>query len=157
MSGRGARSIRAVGCEYLLGAIGPPGRVSGQVGWTGRGYSAPPSTSRRPPKGGYYFTRAVVTFNDHVAGQDRLFVQDAIRGLLISLEERKLDPPLEVGQTMEIGGPLFPRKFGLGITPAAVNVFGWQTLPAPYEFPAVPSSASYQDGRWTEFEALCVR
>lgn len=101
--------------------------------------------------GGYYFTRGVVTFSDRVFGKDRLFVQEAMNGVFISQEERKLLPAPHVGQCVEVGGNFQPRKAGPAMRPAAMNIIGWQSFPNP----VTPSSSSeFRDGQWTELEGV---
>ncbi len=104
--------------------------------------------------GGYFFTRGVVTFNDRVGNVDRLFIQDARNGILVSQEERRLGNQLQVGQVVQIGGPLLPGKFAPGILPASLNIVGWQNLPAPAIPAAENPGASFRDGLWTEFQGV---
>ena len=102
--------------------------------------------------GGYFFTRGVVTFNDRVRDKKCLFIQDARNGMFVSQAERQLPLDLQVGQAVQIGGPLLPGKYAPGILPAGFRIVGWQNLPVP----AIPSEeapeASYRDGQWTEIE-----
>lgn len=108
-------------------------------------------TSDDATLGGYYFTRGVVTFSDRVLGKDCLFVQEAFGGVFISQKERKLHPPLQVGQGVEIGGNFLPRKYAPAISPTAINALGWQGLPTPV---ISSGEASYRDGQWTEIEGV---
>ncbi len=104
--------------------------------------------------GGYFFTRGVVTFNDRVRDQECIFIQDARNGIFVSQAEREILPRLQVGQAVQIGGPLLPGKYAPGIRPATLRIVGWQNLPIP----AIPSpqapAASYRDGQWTEIEGV---
>lgn len=104
--------------------------------------------------GGYFFTRGVVTFNDRVRGKDCIFIQDARNGIFVSQEERQLRTQLQVGQAIQIGGPLLPGKFAPGISPATFNVLGWQNLPIPAIPSAESPAESYRDGQWTEMEGV---
>lgn len=104
--------------------------------------------------GGYFFTRGVVTFNDLVRGRKCLFIQDARNGIFVSQAERQLPPLLQVGQAVQIGGPLLPGRYAPGILPAGFTILGWQNLPVP----AIPAEdapeASCRDGQWTAFDGV---
>jgi signal transduction histidine kinase len=104
--------------------------------------------------GGYFFTRGVVTFNDLVGGKECIFIQDARNGIFVSQEERQIRRLLQVGQVVQMGGPLMPGKFAPGISPASLRIVGWQNLPAPAIPSAEDPAASYRDGQWTEIEGV---
>jgi signal transduction histidine kinase len=104
--------------------------------------------------GGYFFTRGVVTFNDLVRGKKCLFIQDARNGIFVSQAERKLPPILQVGQAIQIGGPLLPGKYAPRILPAGFTILGWQNLPVPVVPSAEAPEASYRDGQWTTIEGV---
>lgn len=101
--------------------------------------------------GGYFFTRGVVTFSDRVLGKDCLFVQEASGGIFISQEDRQFQPPPQVGQWVEVGGNFLPRRYAPAIRPLALNILGWQRLPAPV---ISAGEASLRDGQWTEIEGV---
>ena len=104
--------------------------------------------------GGYFLTRGVVTFNDRVRDKECLFIQDAQNGMFVSQAERELRTQLQVGQAVNIGGPLLPGKYAPGIRPAMVNIIGWQNLPTPVIPSAEAPASSYRDGQWTEIEGV---
>lgn len=114
----------------------------------------PPQDPVAAGPGGYFFTRGVVTFNDRVGDKECIFIQDARNGMFVSQEERQIRQLLQVGQVVQIGGPLMPGKFAPGISPASIRIIGWQNLPAPAIPAAEAPSASYRDGRWTEVEGV---
>jgi signal transduction histidine kinase len=103
---------------------------------------------------GYFLTRGVVTFSDRVRDKECIFIQDEQNSMFVSQSERELRTQLQVGQAVQIGGPLLPGKYAPGISPATVNILGWQNLPTPViPTPEAPAS-SYRDGKWTEIEGV---
>jgi signal transduction histidine kinase len=103
---------------------------------------------------GYFFTRGVVTFNDRVRDKECIFIQDAQNGMFVSLAERELRAQLQVGQAVEIAGPLLPGKYASGIRPTTVKMIGWQNLPPPVIPSAEAPASSYRDSQWTEIEGV---
>jgi signal transduction histidine kinase len=125
------------------------------------GLAGPPQATAAPLRepvaagpGGYFYTRGVVTFNGRVRDKECLFIQDARSGMFVSQSERQLGARLQVGQAVQIGGPLLPGRHAPGILPISIRNIGWQNLPAP----GIPSSenpaASYRDAQWTEIEGV---
>ncbi len=137
----------SVPSELQVSFFDAPGEVVGKKGPTMQDPVA-------AGPGGYFFTRGVVTFNDRVGDKECVFIQDARNGMFVSQEERQIHRLLQVGQAVQIGGPLMPGKYAPGISPASLRILGWQNLPAP----AIPTpeapAASYRDGRWTEIEGV---
>lgn len=108
----------------------------------------------RSTMGGLYFTRGVVTFSGKVLGRERLYVQEAWAGILISMSGSSVNVPLQVGQKVEVSGSLLPGKYAPGIRPFAVTILGWQSLPNPRIISARDQAASYRDGLWMEMEGV---
>lgn len=116
------------------------------------GQSLPDPVAAGP--GGYFVTRGVVTFNDRVRDKECIFIQDARNGMFVSQAERQVRPRPQVGQAVQIGGPLLSGKYAPGILPASLDILGWQNLPVP-AIPSIESPvASYRDGQWTEIEGV---
>ena len=103
---------------------------------------------------GFYATRGVVTFNDHVLGRDCMFVQGDSTAIAISLKGRRFENHLVVGQELGLGGTLHPGKYVPTMAPMVVTLLGWHSLPEPVSQPLhfpVPAS---RDGLWTEIEGV---
>ena len=145
--------------QLIAGVIWAPSEqdvsfFEGAAGQTPASAAAPPLAPEESAMGGYYYTRGVVMFNDRVRDRECLFVRDAPGGIFISQKERPIDPALRVGQFVEIGGYLLPRKNAPGMLPVMLNILGWQSLPVPAIPPTEAPVASYRDGQWTEMEGV---
>jgi signal transduction histidine kinase len=111
-------------------------------------------TNTNPAMGGFYATGGVVTFNDHVADRDFLFVQDNSAPVLVSLKGRNFKHALKAGQWVELGGTLQPSKGTPVISPLALTERGWRSMPIPATLPVQLSEAGNSEGRWTEVEGV---
>jgi len=104
--------------------------------------------------GGFYATRGVVTFSDHVFDKDCLFVQEGNAAMFVSLENFAYHSQLKVGQLLDLGGALKTDKSLPIITPLAFTEVGWRALPTasadPVQFPVSPD----RDGKWTEIQGV---
>ena len=69
---------------------------------------------------GFYSTRGVVTFNDHVFGKDIVVVQEDNAAMLVSVGNRPFKNQLKVGQDIDLGGLLEPGNYLPVITPLVV-------------------------------------
>ena len=103
---------------------------------------------------GFYASRGVVTFNDRVFGEDYLFVQEGTAVVSVSLKDRAFRNNLEVGQWVELGGALEPRKYVPVIRPLVVTELGWRSLPVPMTEPIEIPSPRASEGRWTELAGV---
>lgn len=99
---------------------------------------------------GYYGTRGVVTFNDHVFGQNLLFVQEGNTAVFINLEDRGAAEQLQVGEWVELGGALQRGDHAPMLTPMVVTRLGWHAMPEAIVEPIETPVPGNRDGRWTE-------
>lgn len=103
---------------------------------------------------GFYGTRGVTTFDDHVFGKHYIFVQEDNTVILVSPDELAFKHRLEVGQGVDLGGALEPGKYLQVITPLVVTELGWYSMPRPVTHPlGLPNPASLE-GRWSELEGV---
>jgi len=104
--------------------------------------------------GGFYATRGVVTFSDHVFGKDCLFVQEGNAAMFVSLENFAYHTPLKVGELLDLGGALKTEKSLPIITPLAFNKVGWRALPVANTDPIQSPFSPDRDGKWTELQGV---
>ena len=116
--------------------------------------SVTPLISTNTAMSGFYTTHGVVTFNDRVLGRHYLFVQEDTSPVFVSLKNRHFKNDLQVGQGVELGGPLRPGKSIPVINPLVVTDLGWHPMPAPLTLPVPPGLLQNNDGRWTEIEGV---
>ena len=104
-----------------------------------------------PTRQGFYSTRGVVTFNDRVAGEDYLVVQEEESAKLICGGETSFfQKRLKVGEWVELGGALRPGKDLPVLAPLVITELGQHSMPVPTEEPlAFPTSAN-RAGQWSE-------
>jgi len=115
--------------------------------------SPPQSTNAvNPAMPGFYATRGVVTFNDHVLGNDYIFVQANAAAVLVALENPSLKHQLKVGCAVDLGGALAPGRFLPVLTPLVVKQLGDHPMPLPIIQPL--GSPAIHEGRWSELEGV---
>jgi len=114
----------------------------------------PPTATTNSPRQGFYGIRGVVTFNDRVFGTDYIFVQGDATTVRVTLDHRTLKSHLQVGEWVDLGGPLEPGKFVPVITPLVVTELGWHALPSPITQPFSFPAPANQENRWSEVEGV---
>ena len=103
---------------------------------------------------GYYYTRAVVTFNDRVLGRDCLFAQDESSGMRLTSSDPRLGEQLQVGRWADLSGHLLPGKYAPALNLAIVGVVGRHEMPEPEGEPLELPPPSSREGRWTELTGV---
>ena len=103
---------------------------------------------------GFYGFAGVVTFNDHVLGNDYIFVQADTTVVSVNLAFDWLKQNLKVGEWVELGGALRPHKDVAAMNPLVVTERGWRPMPPPVIQPLGPAAAKDLECRWSELEGV---
>lgn len=97
---------------------------------------------------------AIVTFNGRVFGSDYLYIQQGAEAMLLSQARKPWGKTLQVGQLVQVTGPLLPGKNAPTFQPYSLAVVGSAPMPTPnLQWPDA-LDARNQDGLWTELEGV---
>jgi len=97
---------------------------------------------------------AIVTFNGRVFGSDYLYIQQGSEALLLSQARKPWGTILQLGQLVQVTGPLLPGKNAPTFQPYSLSVVGAAPMPAPNLQWPDSLDARNQDGLWTEIAGV---
>lgn len=116
---------------------------------------APPAaTASAPVAQGFYSTRGVVTFHDHVWGKDYIFVQENSAPAIVRLEDESFRRSFRVGKLVDLGGAFDASQSLPIITPLVVTDLGMHALPTPIPLAPGDSPQGLRDGQWCELKGV---
>ncbi len=114
------------------------------------------NTKNNPAMQGFYSTRGIVTFNDHVLNEHYLVVQeDEESAFLVSGgEAASYESQLKVGEWVDFGGALQAGKYLPVLSPLVITRLGWHSMPVPITDLLRISTSADLTGKWSELEAV---
>ena len=98
--------------------------------------------------------RGVVTLNQAVQNVNYLAVQDKTAGVFVKLSRSLSQPPLRVGQLVELEARRVNNRWHLPFEPISVNVLGWSQMPEAVIHPAEFGLVQHGEGRWVEHAGI---
>ncbi len=98
--------------------------------------------------------RGVVTFNDQVAGEPLLFVQDVSGGCLVRLRAGAVRKAIKAGEMVELTGASILTNGVPEFAASGIASIGVGSPPQPMQFPFTAADNGPPDGQWIEIKGV---
>jgi len=98
--------------------------------------------------------RGVVTFNDQVAGEPLLFVQDVSGGCLVRLRAGAIRKAIKAGEMVEMTGASILTNGVSEFAASGIASIGMGSPPQPMAYPFTAADNGPPDGQWIEIKGV---